>query len=497
MSRRARIIALGAVVALLVALAFLFVPELAWARPGGGQTFGGGGSGGGGGGGGGDGGLVYILIWLCIEHPYIGIPLTLGVIVFYVMKGRRGSRRQNETWDSAPPRPTPVGPVSLQPLRQIDPDFSRVLFEDFVFKLYAQAHRVRHDIEALAALAPYLSSTTRTGLHQRSGTGPVQGVVVGAMTPVRFQMPAPQPGQEAEQFARVHLAFTANITAGQHTYFVKELWVLKRALSARSRPPESIDSLHCPSCGAPFESGDDVHCNHCKQAVTGGQFDWHVESAMLTAREARPPTLTGHAPEHGTHFPTITDPGYAAARASLAGDDPQYSEEAIAKRLTAIYTVLNESWSNRNLTPARPYVSDSMYHYLGYWISAYRRQQLRNLLEDMRLTNWVPVKLVRDKYYDALTVRIWGTGKDSTIHLPTQRVVGGSRTVERPYSEYWTLIRAAGAHGAARADANCPNCAAPLKVNMAGACDYCGAHLTRGEFDWVLSKIEQDEVYRG
>jgi hypothetical protein len=32
---------------------------------------------------------------------------------------------------------------------------------------------------------------------------------------------------------------------------------------------------------------------------------------------------------------------------------------------------------------------------------------------------------------------------------------------------------------------------------MAGACEYCGAHLTRGEFDWVLSKIEQDEAYTG
>jgi hypothetical protein len=34
-------------------------------------------------------------------------------------------------------------------------------------------------------------------------------------------------------------------------------------------------------------------------------------------------------------------------------------------------------------------------------------------------------------------------------------------------------------------------------VTMAGACNYCGAHLTAGEFDWVLSKIEQDDSYRG
>jgi hypothetical protein len=32
---------------------------------------------------------------------------------------------------------------------------------------------------------------------------------------------------------------------------------------------------------------------------------------------------------------------------------------------------------------------------------------------------------------------------------------------------------------------------------MGGNCEYCDAHVTAGEFDWVLSKIEQDEAYTG
>jgi hypothetical protein len=32
---------------------------------------------------------------------------------------------------------------------------------------------------------------------------------------------------------------------------------------------------------------------------------------------------------------------------------------------------------------------------------------------------------------------------------------------------------------------------------MAGECEHCGAKVTRGEFDWVLSKIEQDDSYMG
>mgnify|MGYP006185186169 CR=1 FL=1 len=60
--------------------------------------------------------------------------------------------------------------------------------------------------------------------------------------------------------------------------------------------------------------------------------------------------------------------------------------------------------------------------------------------------------------------------------------VRGSRDRDREYSEYWTLIRGAGVKGAPRGDKSCPNCGAPLDVNMAGQCEHCGAKITSGEF---------------
>ena len=32
---------------------------------------------------------------------------------------------------------------------------------------------------------------------------------------------------------------------------------------------------------------------------------------------------------------------------------------------------------------------------------------------------------------------------------------------------------------------------------MTGTCEYCAVKVTGGEYDWVLSRIEQDEVYTG
>jgi hypothetical protein len=75
--------------------------------------------------------------------------------------------------------------------------------------------------------------------------------------------------------------------------------------------------------------------------------------------------------------------------------------------------------------------------------------------------------------------------------------VRGSPHRDRAYSEYWTLIRTAGRRAAPVTSPACSNCGAPLHIGQSGACEHCGAHVTDGEFDWVVSKIEQDDSYRG
>ena len=169
----------------------------------------------------------------------------------------------------------------------------------------------------------------------------------------------------------------------------------------------------------------------------------------------------------------------------------------VEARLKVIYADMNKAWSANALGPIRGFVSDGLFDYLQYWVDAYKRQGLRNQLTDMRVTSIELAKVVRDKWYDAVTLRVFATGKDFVVQSETGKVVRGSKTFERPYSEYWTLIRSAGKQGKPQTTAVCNNCGAPLKINMAGECEHCGAHVTSGEFAWVLSTIEQDDVYRG
>ena len=90
---------LGTVLAVLL----LLVAGAALARPGAGQSFSGGSRSGGGGGGGGDGVgvLVQLLLWLCIDHPAIGIPCAVLVVIALLARSAIG--RSMQGWSTTSP----------------------------------------------------------------------------------------------------------------------------------------------------------------------------------------------------------------------------------------------------------------------------------------------------------------------------------------------------------------------------------------------------------
>ncbi|HEX3526125.1 MAG TPA: TIM44-like domain-containing protein [Thermoanaerobaculia bacterium] len=423
----------------------------------------------------------------------------IGLIVLIIWMIKRSKAA------APPPGAPPPQPLDLDVIRTLDPDFSAVLFLDFAYALYARAHQARANSQALDALSPYLSPAVRAALAAREPAGvPVAEVVVGALRVVGIHLPSPPSQATQPAQVRVRLEIESNLTLGdagsERTQYAAESWTLVRDAGVRTKPPQDVQSFHCPNCGAPFASSGSDRCEYCGEVVSNGRFDWTVVAADLDGVEDAPPALTGTVEEEGTNLPTIFHPQALARRAELLKDDPATTDQALAARLQLIYNELNTAWTNLDLRPIRPYVSDSLFDYLQYWIDAYNRQGLRNVLQGMRLTGLEMVKVVRDRWFDAVTFRIRATGRDTTVRQATGELVGGRPDRDRQYSEYWTLIRGAGVKGAPRADKSCPNCGAALEaadVNQAGQCAHCGARITRGDFDWVLSRIEQDESYTG
>jgi Tim44-like domain len=522
MNFRARLRSLTSGLALASLLLVLLGPfALALARVGGGQGYGGGG---GSKGGGGDGGglgylviqLVRLLIYLTIEYPAIGIPLDIivigGVVYYLFRRGKRGvSSWSSSTCASVVPTASAGGAAparsaqevgrELVQLRRFDPNFSEIIFTDFCYALYARAQDARATGK-LDELSPYLSAEARRALLSRnpSGLREVAGIIVGSMqvTDVRGL---------ASPMVQLTVDFETNYTEvvggqgrgpnGQMTYYARERWVFERRRDVLSPPPERAVALHCPRCGAALEKDTAGACAFCGARIESGEFQWFVRTITLMSREERGPSLTSNVPEVGTDYPSIIQPSFAQVRAYFERTHPEFDWAEFQARARMIFDELQAAWSTLDWERARPHETDNIFQMHRYWIEAYRRAGLRNMLDQCRVTSMQPVKIMEDAFYNAITLRIWAEGYDYTVD-GSGRVVAGSKRDLRRWSEYWTFIRNRNARPQhARTELSCPNCGAGLKVNATGICQFCGGKVTSGEFDWVLSKIEQDESYGG
>ncbi len=357
--------------------------------------------------------------------------------------------------------------------------------------LYAAAQRARGTgTQALGAyLAPNLAQTLVD-----PQLADVQGIVIGAMRYVRFS------GTQSAM-VEVELELEANYvevpkSGGTRRYYVVDRIVLARASSARSRPFARAHTLDCPNCGAPLEAIRGTQCSYCQQNVGAGRFDWAITSIVSMTREPRGPLLTSDVAEEGTDQPTIVERGASSRLEELQKKDPAVTWQALQGRTALIFNELQVAWSGREPLRIRPFVSDNLFQSMYYWIDLYTQAHCRNVNENAQIMRIDLANVMSDVHFDAITLRVFATGLDYTIS-DDGKLLSGSRSRPRTYSEYWTLIRGSASRGAPRQDNQCPHCGAPLSIGMAGQCEYCRVKVTSGEFDWVLSRIEQDESYGG
>ncbi len=496
----------------ILSVALLLLNSIeAMARVGGGQGYGGGG-------GDDDGGaiawivieLIRFLVYLTIEYPLVGIPLDIivvcAVIYYFVRKGRKGpttftSASTSTTLGLARPANQRSVASSFEQLRRFDPNFSEIVFTDFAYTLYAKAHHARgHGPKELDQLSPYLSDAARKALLHLNPPGlqEVKGIIIGAMQVVSVR------GLETP-LVNVTLEFDANYTEvvqvnnqlKEMSYYLRERWDLERKRDLLSPPPAQATALHCPRCGAALQKDTTGACAFCGARINSGEFQWYVRQVTSLHREAKGPLLTSDVPEVGTDFPSVIQPGFENIRAAFEKNSPAFSWGKFQARARLIFDELQAAWSTLAWERARPHETDNLFQMHQYWIDAYKRQQLRNVVDQCTITAMQPVKIKEDAFYNSITLRIGAQGYDYTVDAGG-RVLSGSKNNLRRWSEYWTFIRNRQASSLeTKVDLNCPNCGAPLKVNNAGVCQFCGGKITSGEFDWVLSKIEQDESYAG
>jgi hypothetical protein len=372
-----------------------------------------------------------------------------------------------------------------------DPGFSLVVFEDFLYFLYAEMHRGR-GTGATDMLAPYLTDAVRATLRSDQLSA-VTGIVVGSMTldVVTF----------TPTLVTLEAVFESNYVertkdGREQRWFARERLTLQRDLSAPSRTPDKARVLTCTNCGAPLQNMRGTTCSYCNVAIPPGKKDWGVVALQVLEREPKGPLLTSDVVEVGTDWPTVVDPQARTMLRKLAEKDPAFQWAAFEARVRTIYEEFAAGWVARDPLRCRPFLSDNLFQSQCYWIDLYKASHVINRNDGAAVAGVELASVTTDAHFDAITVRVYASGLDYHV-TEDGKVLSGSTTVPRRYTEYWTLIRGAKKAGPSKGDRVCPQCGAPLKIGMSGNCEYCRAKVTGGEFDWVLSRIEQDEVYTG
>ena len=426
----------------------------------------------------------------------LGLLGSVGVVLVTTWLAL-GSGQREEPWDVSgrPSRPRPR--PSFAELHGRDANFSSVLLEDFLVEFYSRAQISRGDSKAVAALRPYIADGPLQALVERGRRRPskVDGVIVGRMDIVAVR----QTGRDDVVVVEYETNYTETLPRSQGAvrvgFYSHERWTFRRSSDATSPPPSKTLAFNCPSCGAPVECDEAGACTHCGETNRDARHAWRCVLIRQLQEETRPPTLTGYAQEvHGANhpIPAGTQERYEALIAKHhAGDVSAFDD-----RVREVYHGLNDAWSSLRWDDARSLLSDRLWLSWRYWIHAYEEQHLRNEMRDAKVEKVVVQSVGSDPFFDTIVVRIYASAIDVTTHVPSGSVVGGNPRRPRAYSEYWTFIRPTGRDGS-QAEDECPNCGAPLEVEMAGRCSACRVKVQRGgDFDWGLAKVQQDEAYR-
>jgi predicted lipid-binding transport protein (Tim44 family) len=217
-----------------------------------------------------------------------------------------------------------------------------------------------------------------------------------------------------------------------------------------------------------------------------GSAQWsHSDTAAINT--VRGDLFPGTA-DHATH-PESASEGLAA----ITAHDPGFEQEAFVEQVQRTFFIVQEAWSQRQPGMSRQVMADGLWQQHKVQIQGYIDAHKRNVLEDLAVGSLSIIAAHSDATYDTITVRVNAACADYDVDDTSGKVVRGNRRVGQ-WSEDWTFQRSSSATtkpGGGTLSAKCPNCGAPLDLDLSGECKYCKAPVSSGQYDWVLARIAQ------
>lgn len=184
-----------------------------------------------------------------------------------------------------------------------------------------------------------------------------------------------------------------------------------------------------------------------------------------------------------------------AGVAEIQAHDPAFNEADFLSDVNRAFFTIQQGWTERKPEITRQVMHDGIWQQHKFQIDQYLAGNKQNVLENLAIQNTRIVAADSDEAFDTINVRFFASCADYDIDLSNDKhkVLRGDRSIQ-DWAEDWIFQRKSGAvtkPNAGTLSKKCPNCGAPLDLDLAGVCKYCRAPVMSGEFDWVLTRIEQ------
>lgn len=495
MKFRARWLAeLAPYVPLLVAV-FWALPALA--RVGGGEHYSSNRNDDSDGGGDGDIGLLIDLIYLAIRYPALGVPLLLLFVGYTVYRrsqnGNGSTKKALDRMESQQRTAVSAADVHgwVNRLKTKDPAFDLLGLFDKAKKLFVdvQGAWFRRD---LTAVRPFLSDATQQRLSTQLKLLDRQGIrdAVADVQLLDLQIIGLE---QSAWFETVHIRVKASIrdtdvpstfTDEQALAAAKkappeqfvEVWSFVRKPGVQTKAGEDLSQGKCPNCGAPFTGGASNRCESCSAIVNSGNYDWVLSEIT-----------------QGMEF-VRNDEGVEGL-AKLRQSDPALNTEVLEDRASLCFWRWIEAQSLADSRALAKVATPELQGRLKADADALKAQKKQRVFLECAVGAVQTREVHSADGRDFAHVEIrWsarqgiGPAGEKPPALPTV-----------PQRWVFTLSRQTGAKtnaDAGMATDRCGQCNAPSSDNGLPTCEFCGAQLSSGERDWVLTDAVLWEGWR-
>ncbi|HES59969.1 MAG TPA: hypothetical protein ENO18_06000, partial [Caldithrix sp.] len=398
------------VISVIFLIAFLFIPDLMYSRPGGGHSYSSGSSGNSGGG----DGIANLIIWILLSlSPEISIPLVILIIVVYYYKNKRKSGSK-QTISSSPTYQNKSNEYQraenqIDNLKNSDPNFSKTLFLDFVSSLYNKYYTYFGKSE-FKNIKPFLFKNiwdnSTKNINQQSS---INEIVIGNINIISVF----EGGDYTSIAVDIKSNYTKSIAGKSTRHILTERWQFSRKKGIFSLEPDSMRDLKCPNCGAASNFTDAGKCEYCETFIEAGTMQWSVNNISILAQETfSTKGLAHYEQEIGTDYPTIIQPAIGNYIAKFTSNHnlvnwdtfwTDFTDNIAVNYFTEIY----KAWSSKQWNNIRHLVSDRLYESYSFWLSAYQKENLTNKLDNIQIKRIDMSAIDVDKFYESFTVRIY------------------------------------------------------------------------------------------